>query len=212
MESVTAAKYRLKEAIFGLGPTGYPFEQLCGRIFQSLGYIVEIGVEVQGSCIHHEMDVIATKDHEQWLCECKYTHDKGKTIGIQVPLYVHSRVEDITKWRAKQPNFSGFEFIPCIITNNRFSDYCLKYAQCVGMKVISWNFPTENSLKELIEQFRLFPITVLLSLSFQQKQWLVERGVVCCIQLMENPETLDSMGLSLRRKKKILEEIENICR
>ena len=60
-----AGRYRLKNAIMELGPTGFPFEIFVGRIFEAMGYEGETGVIVQGRCVQHEVDVIARKA-ESW--------------------------------------------------------------------------------------------------------------------------------------------------
>ena len=49
-----AGRYRLKNAIVELGPSGYPFENLIGKLFESMGYQSKVGVLVQGKCIQHE--------------------------------------------------------------------------------------------------------------------------------------------------------------
>ena len=77
-----AARYRLKEALLEIGPTGYPFEALVGQIFARQGFQVEVGVVVEGPCVTHEMDVIATRGSEQHLAECKYHKEQGKQVRI----------------------------------------------------------------------------------------------------------------------------------
>jgi len=211
LETISAARYRLKDAFFEMGPTGHPFEIFCGLIFKKLGFQVQVAVVVDGCCIQHEMDVIATKDREQWLCECKYTQDKGKNIGIQVPLYVKSRVEDIVFHRKKKEEYQSFQFRTCVITNNRFSFDSIDYAKCVGLQLIAWDYPKGMSLKELVEQFRLFPITTITSLSSDQKQKLLNSGVVACSQILENREILETIGLSKRQIKKIIAEATTLC-
>ena len=63
-ENVFASKYKLKKAIYELGPTGFPFEKFIAAILEHSGYKVEVGVVKQGKCVSHEIDVIAKKnDH-----------------------------------------------------------------------------------------------------------------------------------------------------
>lgn len=42
-----AGKYKLKNAILELGPSGYPFEHFVGQLLAYQGYDVEVGIEVQ---------------------------------------------------------------------------------------------------------------------------------------------------------------------
>ena len=94
---MSALRYRLKKSIFELGPTGYPFERLVGEILKKQGYETEVGRIIAGHCVDHEMDVIATKGNEQVFVECKFAMDQGKSVSIQVPLYMRSRVDDIVR-------------------------------------------------------------------------------------------------------------------
>ena len=48
----TAARYKLKKAIMELGPSGFPFEQFVGALLRHDGYFVNVGVMVQGNCVH----------------------------------------------------------------------------------------------------------------------------------------------------------------
>ena len=63
-KSVFASKYKLKKAIYELGPTGFPFERFVGAIFTYSGYEVNIGVNLPGKCVSHEVDVIAKKGEQ----------------------------------------------------------------------------------------------------------------------------------------------------
>jgi 2-phosphoglycerate kinase len=42
----SASKYKIKKAIMELGPSGFPFEQFIGHIFNNDGYSTEIGVVI----------------------------------------------------------------------------------------------------------------------------------------------------------------------
>ncbi len=211
IKALTAARYRLKQAMLEMGPTGYPFEKLCGSVFETFGHSVETGIVVEGCCITHEMDVIATGNKEQSLCECKYSVDQGKRVGIQVPLYVKSRVEDIVNKRKTMTEYQGFSFKTWVITNTRFSEDSVDYAQCAGINLLSWDFPFGNGLKELIEKNRLFPITVLINLTKKEKATLLEKGIVLCRQILENKEVLREFNMTAERSKKLVMEIEDIC-
>jgi hypothetical protein len=41
IRGVAAVRYRLKQAIYDMGPTGYPFEYFISRIFELQGYSVQ---------------------------------------------------------------------------------------------------------------------------------------------------------------------------
>ena len=86
----------------------------------------------------------------------------------------------------------------------------MDYGRCVGLRMISWNYPPNESLKELIEETGLFPITVLTLLNRKQKQALLEKEIVLCRQLREKIGLLDQLGLTESKKRKIKEEIDTL--
>lgn len=208
---LTALRYRLKKSIFELGPTGYPFERLVGEIIKKQGYETEVGQIIAGHCVEHEMDVIATKKEEQVLAECKFAMDQGKSVSVQVPLYVRSRVDDIVKKRMKEPVYKDFKFYGWIVTNVRFSPDSMVYGKCSGLKLISWDYPRGAGLKELIESLKVFPVTLLNQLKKQEKAFLLENGIVACTQLAENREIMISMGYNDKTQKDLLKDIDELC-
>ena len=58
---VFASKYKLKKAIYELGPTGFPFERFLSAVLIYTGYKTQVGKTVAGKCVSHEIDVIAEK-------------------------------------------------------------------------------------------------------------------------------------------------------
>jgi hypothetical protein len=205
-----ALKYSLKQALLDMGETGYPFEHLVGEIFRRQGYAVQVGQIIHGQCITHEIDVIATNSKEQILVECKYSSNQGKHVGVQVPLYVHSRVEDIVMKRKHIPEFVNLSFSAYVVTNTRFSEDSLEYAKCNGMILIGWDFPQGKGLKDMIEKYQIFPITILKQLTNKEKQTLMQKGIVTCSQLVNNKHNVEELGVSEKRKKKILQELDNL--
>jgi len=207
---INALKYKLKQALLEMGETGFPFEHLVGEVFRSQGYSVKVGQIVEGRCVKHEVDVIATKDTEQIIVECKYSSNQGKHVGVQVPLYVASRVEDIVLKRKSMPEYKGFSFRSCVATNTRFSSDAEDYARCISMNLMGWDYPENFSLKALLEKWHVFPITILHHLQKKEKMFLMDQGVVTCRQLEENIIMLDKQGITEKRKKIILNELKEI--
>lgn len=207
----SSRRYRLKQAILELGPTGYPFEILIGKLFQHMGFSTEVGVVVDGECVSHEMDVIASNGSVQHLAECKYHKDQGKQVSIQVPLYVRSRVDDIIRKRQKTTEYQDLSFTAWVITNTRFSSDSIQYGKCSGLKLLGWNHPHGDGLKDKIEQFKLYPITVLRNLTNKEKQQLLKEDLVTCTQLLAHPEALSSLDLSKAKHDKLMKELHQIC-
>lgn len=209
-EEKRSFRYRLKQAILELGPTGYPFEFLMGEIYKRQGWEVEVGQVLQGASITHEMDVIADKDKVQHLVECKYHKDQGKQVSIQVPLYVRSRVNDIIEYRENLPEYAGVDFVASVATNTRFSDDSTQYGLHSGLKLIAWDFPEGEGLKELIERYHIYPITILRDLTQRDKQSLLNSKIVLCYQLREDSSLLDALQLSRRKRRGVMKELEQI--
>ena len=210
-KTISSLRYRLKQAILELGPTGYPFEVLIGQLFDKIGFETEVGVVIDGNCITHEMDVIATNANEQFLAECKYHKDQGKQVSIQVPLYVNARVQDIINRRQHMSEYQGKKFTAWVITNTRFSSDSIKYGKCAGLKLLAWDYPHGSGLKERLEQHRLYPVTVLRHLTIKEKQLLLGQDIVACSQLHANTAALTPLNLRKSKYNKLLRELNEIC-
>lgn len=206
----SSIRYKLKMAIMELGPTGFPFERFIGQLMQAQGFSTEVGIVVNGKCVTHEMDVIATKDSLQRLMECKYSRDQGKYVSVQVPLYVRSRVNDIVQYRQNQPQFQNHSFEGWVVTNTRFSNDSIQYGKCSGLHLLGWDYPIGHGLKEMIERLHIYPITVLSQLTMAEKQMLLDKDVVSCQELSEREKLLDDMGIQPRKKRAVLRELAEL--
>lgn len=199
---IIASRYKLKKAIYELGPTGYPFERFIAAILENSGYKSEVGKIIQGQCVTHEVDVIATNKEENILIECKFHSEEGRNCNVKVPLYIHSRFRDIQEHRkttGKALYTQGW-----VATNTRFTADALEYGRCSGLYLLSWNHPKKGSLKQRIDHFGLYPITVSTLLTQREKQFLLNRDVVLCKDLIKDKFFLDHLAIAEPRKKRIL--------
>lgn len=207
----TAAKYHLKKAIMDLGPSGYPFEKFIGELLQSQGFAVKIGQIIQGHCVEHEVDIVGQKDGLKIMVECKYHNYPGIVSDVKVPLYIHSRFNDIVnQWRHvdTQPDI---QYQGWIVTNTRFSGSAIDYGVCAGLVLLAWDYPMNNGLKDVIDKLGLYPITCLTSLTAPEKKALLEHKIVLCHELLDNTSLLQHHGLSVSRIHTILHEVEHLC-
>jgi hypothetical protein len=205
-----SGRYKIKHAMMELGPSGYPFEHYVGKLFEKQGYSTEVGVVVEGACVMHEMDVIATQNHSQQLVECKYSKDQGKQVSVQVPLYVRARVDDIILKRQQQEKYKDFSFTGWVVTNTRLSKDSQDYGRCSGLKLMAWDYPDGNGLKELIDRLKVYPITVLHHLTKIQKQRLLDQDIVTCTQLLDEPALTEQLGLSQRKQNLLMKELKEL--
>lgn len=98
------------------------------------------------------------------------------------------------------------------MTNTRFTLDAITYGNCVGLYLLSWDYPKENALKDRIDRLGLYPITVSTLLSSREEQFLLSRDIVLCRQLLNDSFYLDHLGISEVRKAKILNEISSLCK
>ncbi len=210
LQRSAAARYSLKKAIMELGPSGYPFEHFVGELLRHMGYHIEVGQMVQGQCIRHEVDVVAHNNHQQFMVECKFFNSQGKYCNVRVPLYIHSRFNDIEKRWKSTPGLEKRSFHGWVVTNTKFTTDAINYGRCVGLRMVSWDYPPKESLKYLIEKTGLFPVTALTLLNRKQKKTLLEKDVVLCRQLRDHSGWLDRLSLTDAKKRKVLDEINNL--
>ncbi len=210
-KSVFASKYKLKRAIYELGPTGFPFERFVAAILEYSGYKIEVGKTLQGTCVSHEIDVFAEKNGNVSVIECKFHGEEGRNCNVKVPLYIHSRYQDIKQHWEKSQDRSKKLDRGGVVTNTRFTADAIQYSNCVGLNLLSWDYPKDNGLKDRIDRLGLYPITVSQLLTNREKQFLLSRDVVLCRQLLKDKFYLDHLGLSEVRKERIFKEIELLC-
>lgn len=205
-----ASRYKLKKAIYELGPTGFPFEKFISAVLDHSGHQTCTNQIFRGQCVDHEIDVVAEDPEGTTLIECKFHSDEGKKCNVKIPLYIHSRFEDIVRWNERKGETRVRLKPAWVVTNTRFTGDAQKYGKCAGLYLLSWNYPPKNSLKCRIDQSGLYPITVSTLLSAREKEFLLGRGVVLCKELLEAPYLLDHMGISDPRKKRILSEFTQL--
>jgi len=210
LSSRHAGRYKLKEAIFELGPSGYPFEHFVGELLKNQGYKVGVGITVKGKCVSHEVDVIAENEHNHFMVECKFHSTPGKKSNVIVPLYINSRFRDIIATMENLPGHHTKLHQSWVVTNTRFTKDAIDYGKCSGMNLISWDYPQDGNLRNRIDRSGLHPVTSLSGLKKAEKQKLLSLGIVTCRNLLDNKTQLQELGLSIRRIQRILTEINNI--
>jgi hypothetical protein len=117
-------------------------------------------------------------------------------------LYTHARFEDV---KIKNKLDEAW-----IVTNTKTTVDANLYAQCSGMKILSWDFPQGNGLREMIERAQLYPVTMLTSLSQSNKLELLNNHIVLCKQIAADPNVLNTLPLSKEDREKTITEIKFI--
>ncbi|MCB0495295.1 MAG: restriction endonuclease [Cyclobacteriaceae bacterium] len=207
-ERGTSIKYRLKQAIMELGPSGYPFEKFVGELFKSRGFEVETGVMMQGWSVMHEVDVVAKNPDKYYLVECKFHNDLAAKSDVKVSMYFQSRMYDIKKVLRNGDGKNKKAMAGWIVTNTRFTKDAIKFGNDYGLVMLSWDYPESGGLREWIELEGLHPITSLSSLTKKEKKELLAAGIVRCSHLYEQPELMDKLPIKLRNKRGALNELK----
>src|SRR6185436_13429232 len=99
-----------------------------------------------GKCVPHEVDLYAShREQNTFLAaELKYHNDPGYKTDLKVALYVKSRFEDIFTCDPKKqvcPIDRGL-----LVTNTKFTSEAITYAECSGMELLGWGYPTDGTL------------------------------------------------------------------
>ena len=125
-------------------------------------------------------------------------------------MYSYARKLDLKGKRSCSRDVCGIEEF-MIITNTKFTHTAEKYAECVGLSLLSWDYPRHNNLHDRIQRAGIYPITVLQSLSAAQKKALIERDVIICADLIEKPHLLRHTHISRRKTETVLSEARQLC-
>jgi len=201
-----AVKYSLRRAIGELGPDGFPFEKLVARIFNTWGYETVTDQMVMGSCVEHEIDIVAWRGNELAMVEAKFHNEFGMKSDLKVVLYVKARYDDLSR---KVFNFGNKErrlSEKYIFTNTKFTEKAIEYSSCQDLRLVGWNYPLSGNLHDIITQYRLQPITSLSLLSGKNKKELINRNILVCSDLMNDTKVLEDIGIKKAQIQRIISE------
>ncbi len=205
MGSPVATRYSLRRALLGLGPTGFPFERFLGRLFEHEGYTTRTGIELQGHCAPHEIDIAAYRADHSFIGEAKFHARPGIKTDLQVAMYSYARLLDLRDQKICQDDICGIKEF-WLITNTKFTTTAEKYAACVGITMLSWDYPRRDNLHDRIQRARIYPITVLQTLSRQQIAHLIDRDVITCGDILTKTHLLRTLHLSTKKMEQIIAE------
>ncbi|MDP2158234.1 MAG: restriction endonuclease [Nitrospirota bacterium] len=206
-------RYSIKKAIFALGPSGYPFEQYIGKVMAHHGYMVETNRIIKGYCVDHEVDVVASNNNAYSVIECKYHNNAGKVSDVKIALYVHARFQDIKKAADMSPEKQMAFHNGWLVTNTRCSIDAIRYAECVGLKIVSWKYPEKNSLERMIEDKRLYPVTILHSVRKNMLDTLFKADIILAQDIADMNEEafVQKSGLDKEIVKILKHEADELC-
>ncbi|MBK7309911.1 MAG: restriction endonuclease [Bacteroidia bacterium] len=207
-----AAKYKLKNAIMELGPSGYSFESFVAEILKHQGYNTKVSQIVAGECVNHEIDVVAEKDNTFCMIECKYHNQPGTMSDVKIPLYIQARFQDVEKTWKQLPGHQKMIHQGWVVTNTKFTGDAVKYGTCAGLRLLSWDHPKGKGLKDLIDSSGLYPITCLTTLTKVEKQRLLDAKVVMSTDINNDQRILEKIGIKGNRLLSVMNEVQNLSK
>lgn len=206
-----AARYSLRRALFGLGPSGFPFEVFLARMFATDGYQTRTGVMLEGKCATHEIDIAAYHSTHSFVAEAKFHARPGIKSDLQVAMYSYARLLDLQQQKICTDDVCGIsEF--WLITNTKFTSAAERYSTCVGLQLLSWDYPRHNNLHDRIQRSGVYPISVLSNLTGAQAATLISHDIIMCSDLVNRPQVLRTLHLSTRHQERLLAEAAALCK
>jgi hypothetical protein len=178
----SAIKFNLKRGMEKLGPTGFPFEKFVAKIFEFEGFEVKINQIIPGACVKYEIDFVARKENLLYIGECKFRHEPGGKVDLQVALANYARFLDIQKGKFLN---SKVDYKSILVTNKKFTIEAIKYSECVGVELLGWKYPKGRGLEFLIEKNKLYPITILPSVTSEIAKELISQDIVLVRDVLE---------------------------
>ncbi len=210
-ERPVASRYGMRRSLLDLGPTGFPFEKFIGELYRAEGFDVAVGEMMYGSCVSHEVDVVAWNDTDLITLEAKFHNDLSYKTDTKVVLYVKARVEDLQTHPHKIAGKSRSVTRGAIATNTKFTDTAETYAACVGIELLSWETPRGDNLYDRMSRHGVFPVSSLTSLKAHEKRQIAEAGIVDTKTLAADRKTLGQvLKHESARVADTLAEIEEI--
>jgi hypothetical protein len=211
VSNVHAAKYNLRTALMALGPAGFYFEKFIAKVFEIEGYKTITNQSLNGKCVSHEVDVLLKKNDTVSMVECKFHGSQDVKTDVKVPLYILSRFNDLAVQEHELFN-EKVKIEKCwIVTNSRFTEDASQFGTCSNLHLLSWNYPSGNSLKNKIDSYHIYPVTALTTLTLSEKDKLLTQNIITAKELLANKEWLVKIGLSQNRIKNVLKETNQLC-
>jgi hypothetical protein len=203
-----AIKFNLKDAIRNLGPDGFSFEKYVKQIFENYGFAVKIDQYIPGKCLPYETDILAENQKKIYFGECKYRNHPGERIDLGVCMKLFAAATDVCATYFKDKIKSGKKVIPIVVTNAKFTSQAIKYAKCQNIELLGWNYPKDKGLENLIEEKKLYPITILPSFRPYMNSAFGNAGVMLASDLIN----IKDMALFSKKIGIPLNKITILCR
>ncbi|MBU5689607.1 MAG: ATP cone domain-containing protein [Candidatus Aenigmatarchaeota archaeon] len=178
-----AKRIDLRQSISMLDPKP-DFEIFSSLILKELGYKIKNNLIISGKCVEHEIDIVAMKNDKTLYVEVKHHQNPHAYTGLDIFLQANSTFQSLKDGFALKKNRIDFNDV-LIICNTKISDHAKKYADCMHINYLCWNYP-DGGLERLVEEKKLYPITIIKDLDDQTRKKLTGNGIIILKQIVES--------------------------
>ncbi len=187
------------------------FERFIGLLLESEGYNVRQNLILNGKCVEHEIDAIAIKGSEIVYVEVKHHVNPHTPTGLDVFLRVYSTYLDLME--GYRLGLQPYKFTSILVVcNTKISAHARRYAECMKIAHIGWRYPEGRALEDMIEEYKLYPITMIRGLNEEIIARLGDIGIVTLKQVIQQGENEISVraGIPVEEVREIKEKARKI--
>jgi hypothetical protein len=160
------------------------FEVFIRVLLSQSGFQVKPNAILRGLCSEHEADAVASKDGLTYFVEVKHHANYHALTGLDESRIARAIMEDVTDGYEQGMTEAKIDRA-MIVTNTRYSEHASKYGRCRGIMQIGWAFSEGFGLRDLVEKYKLYPLSCLRGVSVEVRLRLVDVGIVLIKQLRE---------------------------
>ncbi len=205
-KEIVEFRRNMKDGLARIG-SGYRFEEYVRLLLQERGYQVSGNVVIQGACVSHEIDGIAEKDGKMVYVEVKHHSVLERYTPFEVTLAAKAKWDDLQRGCEQGLNDCAFDRV-LIVTNTRLTIHAQRYAECIGIEHWGWNMPRGEGIDQFIESKKLYPVTILRSVTDEERDALYAQGILTLKQLVNVAPT--AAGLSEKRFQELIAETHRV--
>lgn len=210
-----SARYSIRRALSTLGPDGFVFERFIEALMQAQGYETKRGQMVMGiSGIEHEVDVLAQKGNRVCFIEAKYKNEYGLRTHVDVVMYNYARFVDMAEYAQQHAKNKNLTYEPWVVTNTEFTTSSVTYAEFKHMTLIGWDYPVGGSLEDLIDQYKLYPISILPSVIISDRKAFISEGLILAqdLAVFTARDLENKFAISPKRSQMIVDEVQGLLK
>lgn len=205
-----SAIYALERGLGALGPSGFIFEQYVAALFKEMDYDVQTNLMVPGEGVTHEIDVWAEKGNVVYIIEAKYRNEYKLKTHINQVMYADARLGDIRRRAEKEGDTR--EYFVWVVTNTKFTNSAVNYVAYRDVQLMGWDYPKFINLKKIVSERKLYPVTILPSITKKALKVLADKKIILVKSLfgLTAVEIAEKCGVSQIVSKKLENEIHEL--